>query len=119
MVQVELTRFRIKKGKEKLAQEWMDFLNSHLDETIATMANEKMYVESVFKEESSDGYTYFYWYSVQGKNGTAVEDSNNYIDQKHLEYWDKCIDESYKPVNMTIEENLIAPKINDLIQKDN
>lgn len=29
MVRVELTRFRIRKGKEEKAQEWMDFLNSH------------------------------------------------------------------------------------------
>jgi hypothetical protein len=34
-MKVELTRFRIKKGKETKAQEWMDFLNSH---TVATMA---------------------------------------------------------------------------------
>lgn len=27
-MQIELTRFRIKKGKEAKAQEWMDFLNS-------------------------------------------------------------------------------------------
>lgn len=41
MVQVELTRFRIKKGKENKAQEWMDFLNDHLEDTIATMAGRK------------------------------------------------------------------------------
>ncbi|WP_223876414.1 DUF6176 family protein, partial [Lactobacillus crispatus] len=29
MTKVELTRFRIKKGKEEKAQEWMDFLNDH------------------------------------------------------------------------------------------
>ena len=34
-MKVELTRFRIKKGKETKAQECMDFLNSH---TVATMA---------------------------------------------------------------------------------
>ena len=50
MVQIELTRFRIKKGKEEKAQEWMDFLNSHSEDTVATMKNEKMYVDNVFKE---------------------------------------------------------------------
>ena len=48
MVRVELTRFRIRKGKEEKAQEWMDFLNSHHEDTVGTMKNEKMYVESVF-----------------------------------------------------------------------
>ena len=47
MTQVELTRFRIKKGKEIKAQEWMDFLNSHHEDTVATMSGEKMYVETV------------------------------------------------------------------------
>ena len=45
MTKVELTRFRIKKGKEAKAQEWMDFLNEHHADTVATMAGEKMYVE--------------------------------------------------------------------------
>ncbi|GAA0867916.1 hypothetical protein GCM10008918_05270 [Lactobacillus kefiranofaciens subsp. kefiranofaciens] len=51
MTKVELTRFRIKKGKEAKAQEWMDLLNEHHVDTVATMAGEKMYVESVFKEK--------------------------------------------------------------------
>ncbi len=72
MPQVGLTRFRIKKGKETIAQEWMDFLNNYHEDTVATMAGEKMYVETVFKDENEDGYTYFYWDSVQGENGNAV-----------------------------------------------
>ena len=76
-MKVELTRFRIKKGKETKAQEWMDFLNSHHEDTVATMAGERMYVENVFKEKNSDGYTYFYWYSLQGEGGQTVEESEN------------------------------------------
>lgn len=118
MVQIELTRFRIKKGKEEKAQEWMDFLNSHSEDTVATMKNEKMYVENIFKEENSDGYTYFYWYSVQGENGKAVEESDSYIDEKHIEYWDECIDDAYHPVDMMLEESLIAPVIQKIIEKE-
>lgn len=59
MTQIELTRFRIKKGKEKKAQEWMNFLNEHHVDTVKTMAAEKMYVETVFSEKNKDGYTYF------------------------------------------------------------
>lgn len=118
MSKIELTRFRIKKGKEEKAQEWMDFLNNHHQDTVATMAGEKMFVETVFKEESSDGYTYFYWYSLQGERGKAVEESDSYIDQKHLEYWNECIDNAYRPVDMKVMEDLIAPKINKIIQSD-
>ena len=118
MTKVELTRFRIKKGKEAKAQEWMDFLNEHHADTVATMAGEKMYVESVFKEKNPDGYTYFYWYSVQGEGGNAVEESESYIDKKHIEYWDECIDMEYKPLDMKLEENLIAPAVEKVIEKD-
>lgn len=115
MTKIELTRFRIKKGKEEKAQEWMDFLNSYHEDTVKTMAGEQMYVETVFKEKGLDGYMYFYWYSVQGENGNPVEESESYIDKKHLEYWDECIDERYKPVDMTLEESLIAPALQKII----
>lgn len=118
MTQVELTRFRIKKDKEAEAQEWMDFLNSHHEDTVATMSGEKMYVETVFKDENEDGYTYFYWYSVQGENGSAVEESESYIDKKHLEYWDECIDPDYKPVDLVLEQSLIAPKVMKIIKNN-
>lgn len=118
MTKVELTRFRIRKGKEAKAQEWMDFLNEHHTDTVATMTGEKMYVESVFKEKNPDGYTYFYWYSVQGEGGNAVEESESYIDKKHTEYWDECIDTEYKPVDMELEESLIAPAFKKAIEKD-
>lgn len=117
MANIELTRFRIKKGKEQTAQEWMDFLNQHHVDTVATMANEKMHVETVFKEENSDGYTYFYWYSVQSEGGTAVEESSNYIDIKHNQYWSECIDEAYRPVEMVVEQSLLAPAIEQIIKQ--
>ncbi|MBH9989787.1 MULTISPECIES: DUF6176 family protein [unclassified Lactobacillus] len=118
MTKTELTRFRIKKGKEAKAQEWMDFLNKHHQDTVATMAGERMYIETVFKEECADGYTYFYWYSMQGEGGNAVEDSDSYIDQKHLEYWDECIDTAYRPVDMKVMEKLVAPKIKSIMDAD-
>ena len=119
MTHIELIRFRIKKGKEKKAQEWMNFLNEHHVDTVKTMAAEKMYVETVFSEKKEDGYTYFYWYSVQGENGQNVEESESYIDKKHIEYWDECIDSTYHPENMKVQQSLIAPEIEKIINEDN
>lgn len=118
MTHIELIRFRIKKGKEKKAQEWMNFLNEHHVDTVKTMAAEKMYVETVFSEKKEDGYTYFYWYSVQGENGQNVEESESYIDKKHIEYWDECIDSTYHPVDMKVQQSLIAPEIEKIINED-
>ncbi|MBF0787702.1 MULTISPECIES: DUF6176 family protein [unclassified Streptococcus] len=89
---VELTRFKVKAGKSAVVDEWMKFLNSHMEETLLTLENEKMYVETIFRE-TLDGQEYLYWYSVQGVGGRAVEDSDFEIDKKHLEYWAECIDD--------------------------
>lgn len=55
---------------------------------------------------------------MQGENGQAVEESYSYIDKKHVEYWDECIDNTYHPVDMALEENLIAPAIQKIIGKE-
>ena len=95
----------------------MDFLNSHHEDTVGTMVAENMFVETVFSEKAQDGYIYFYWYSIQGEGGQPVEESENYIDKKHNEYWDEYIDETYRPVDMKLKESLIAPNINNIINK--
>lgn len=91
---VELERFRVKSGKEETAREWMVFLNHHLAEVVKTLPNEKMYVESIF-EESFEGTMYLYWVSYQGMSASEVEFSDDYVDQKHLDYWKECIDPTY------------------------
>lgn len=55
---------------------------------------------------------------MQGEGGNAVEDSDSYIDQKHLEYWDECIDTAYRPVDMKVMKKLVAPKIKCIIDAD-
>ncbi|MBG9978146.1 DUF6176 family protein [Ruoffia tabacinasalis] len=107
---VELTRFRVKVGKSKQVDEWMAFLNKHMDDVLVTLEGEKMYIESILREKV-DGHEYLYWYSIQGEGGIEVEESNHYIDKKHLEYWEECIDEEYKPVDLTTEVVMIPNRI--------
>ena len=110
MPTVELTRFRVLSDKTQLVDEWLLFLNEHMQETLLTLEAEKMYIETIFREVL-DGYEYLYWYSVQGENGQAVEDSQHWIDKKHLEYWNKCIDKTFRPVDLTPEVIMIPEKI--------
>lgn len=65
---VELSRFRVKEGKTAKVDEWMAFLNNHMKDTLLTLENEKMYVETIFRE-ILDGREYLYWYSVQAEGG--------------------------------------------------
>ena len=52
-----------------------------------------------------------------GRGGNGVEESESYIDKKHLEYWDECIDMEYKPVDMELEESLVAPAVEKVIKE--
>ncbi|MFD0704290.1 DUF6176 family protein [Alloscardovia venturai] len=110
-MRTELTRFRVLPGKSAVVDEWMAFLNNHMPDTLLTLENEKMYVESIFREIAKDGTEYLYWFSIQGLGGASVEDSDSYIDKKHLEYWDKCIDPNYGEVNFDEQVVMIPERI--------
>jgi len=112
---VELTRFKVKKDKSHKVDEWMKLLNERMGEVLLTLQDEKIYVESIFREVV-DGEEFLYWYHVQGDDGTDVEDSNHEIDHKHLEYWDECIDPNYKPVDLSTEVVMIPEKVRNVMK---
>lgn len=74
-----------------------------------------MYVETIFRE-NLNGDEYLYWYSIQGEGGQAVEESENWIDKKHLQYWQECIDESFKPIDLKTEVVMIPEKVRTSMQ---
>jgi len=114
-MQIECTRFRVKKGKSHKVNEWMKMLNDRMPEVLLTLQDEKMYVETIFRE-TVNGVEYIYWYSIQGESGIEVEDSNHDIDKKHMEYWDECIDETYQPVDLKPEVVMIPERIQKVME---
>ena len=115
MLKAELSRFKVKEGKSGKVDEWMAFLNDHMEDTLLTLENEKMFVESIHREVVN-GTEFLYWYSVQGEGGTEVYDSESYIDIRHLEYWDECIDDDYKDNDIPAEVVMIPNKIRDVMK---
>lgn len=113
---VELSRFRVKEGKTVQVDEWMAFLNEHMEDTLLTLEGEKMYVETIFREVL-DGREYLYWYSVQAEGRIEVEDSESYIDKKHLEYWEECIDPSYGMVGLNPQVIMIHKTIYETMEE--
>jgi len=114
-VNVELTRFRVKKNKSERVDEWLQFLNDNMKDVLVTLEGEKMYVETIFREVLN-GEEYLYWYSVQGEGGQEVTESDHWIDKKHLQYWDECIDETFGSVDLTTEVVMIPEKIKKAMQ---
>lgn len=112
---VELTRFRVKPGMSHKVDEWLKFLNDNMEGVLLTLEREKMYVETIFREELN-GEEYLYWYSVQGEQGEDIETSDYEIDKKHLEYWQECIDQSFGSKDLTTEVVMIPKKIQKMMK---
>ena len=112
---VELIRYRVKKNKSERVDEWLKFLNANMQDVLVTLECEKMYVETIFRERL-EGEEYLYWYSIQGQGGQAVEESEHWIDKKHLEFWDECIDETFGALNLKTEVIMIPENIQKFMQ---
>ena len=63
-MKVELTRFKVKKGKEERVEVWMELLNSRMNEVLETLEGEQIYVENIFEEIDGDTM-YLYCFSRQ------------------------------------------------------
>lgn len=107
---VELTRFRVKRGKSAMVDEWLAFLNEHMEDVLVTLDGEHMYIETIFRE-TLEGAEYLYWYSVQREGGQSVETSTHWIDEKHMYYWRECIDPSFEAVDLTVGAVMIPQKV--------
>ena len=93
-VKVELSRFKVKKGKADRVDEWMELLNNNMGELIQSLDREKMQIEVIFREIIS-GEEYLYWFSVQGDSGEMADTSPFELDKRHLAFHDECVDHSY------------------------
>ncbi|WP_422124528.1 DUF6176 family protein [Planococcus sp. X10-3] len=107
---VELTKFRVKEGKSAVVDEWLAFLNDNMKDVLVTLEGEKMYVETIFRE-SNDCAEYLYWYSIQGEGGQEVETSTHWIDEKHLAFWDECIDITFPAVDLSASVIMIPSNV--------
>ncbi|MFC2373782.1 MAG: DUF6176 family protein, partial [Parascardovia denticolens] len=65
-----------------------------------------------------DGQMYLYWFSYQGDDAQAVEESESWIDKKHLEYWDECL--VWEPEDhgedLSLEVSMVEPSLSTWIE---
>jgi hypothetical protein len=114
-INVELSKFKVKKGKTEVVEEWMNFLSQHMEQVLLTLKDEKMYVESIFREKDAEN-EYLYWFSVQDEGGNNVEESRHEVDKKHLEYWYECIDEEIPHVDLETKVVMIPDTIRNVME---
>ncbi|MGO4604294.1 DUF6176 family protein [Terrabacter sp. 2YAF2] len=109
-MRVQLTRFPIRHGKRALVDEWMAWIEANHDAALETLQPERMYVESIFCD-TVDGVDYLFWYTVQGPGGRRVEESEHWMDRRHLEYFRECVDESAIPVSLRPRVHLVQDQV--------
>jgi hypothetical protein len=114
-MKVELMRVRVKKGKSQRVDEWMSLLNTRMKELLLTLKDEKMYVETIFRETIGDD-EYLYWYTVQREGGSHVTESKHEVDQLHIEFFKECIDSDYPWKNLSTEVVMIPEAIQQVIK---
>src|SRR3990172_3532819 len=91
---VELSRFKVKPGKEARVDEWLAMLNRRMSEAKQTLVREKMKLEVIFRERIGTD-EYLSWFSVQDQTGAPVSTSPFDVDKEHLAFHDECIDHEY------------------------
>jgi len=107
-MKVELTRFRIKPDKIGRVDEWLRMLNARIDECVATLEREKMFVEVVFRERYKNE-DFLYWFTIQHESGEALESSPHEIDKIHHSFGRECIDLTYGAVD-PLPQVIMIPK---------
>lgn len=113
-MKVELTKFRVKNGKSKRVDEWIKYMHHNMDDILLNLEGEKMYVETIFREKFND-VEYLYWYSVQDPDYS--DDVNDvFIDRKHLEYMEECIDFRFRPEDMDAEVMMVPNRVREVMR---
>ena len=118
IMRVELTKYRVKEGKSKLVDEWVEYMHNHMDDVLMNLEGEKMFVETIFREAFNE-VEYLYWYSVQDDVQSDDTVSKADLDEKHLEYWEKCIDKTFRPEDMKAEIVMIPERIKRAMKYNN
>lgn len=115
-MRVELTKFRVKEGKSKRVDAWIEYMHENMDDVLMNLEGEKMYVESIFREKFNN-VEYLYWYSVQEDQTRGTDEvTNQNIDEKHLEFFDECIDKTFRPEDMTATCVMIPSRIRSAME---
>jgi len=115
-VKTEFSIFRVTKGKEARAKEWLQVLTDRRDECIDTLEREAMFYESVFKAEY-DQRLYLAWFSVQGDVHESLSTSNHDIDLLHQAFWEECIEHDWKSLDMDHVVSFAPAALSEVINK--
>ena len=93
-MEIKLYKLEVIKGKETVAEEWLNFLQGNKEAGEALLKGERAYLEAYFKAVE-DGILYVYMFfaceDVNFSNNKALHHGSD-LDKKHFAYMRECID---------------------------
>lgn len=104
MVETTCVKVRLKPGSLGRVRAWSAELTGRSDEVLATLRDERVIVESVFLDQTSDGDFLIYYLKARSleQAGQAAQQSRHEIDAYHQEFkrdtWD-----TRKPLELLID----------------
>ena len=113
-MKIELTRFKIKEGKSGRVDEWLKMINDRMPEALATLKDEKMYFETIFRDKNDDG-DFLWWLDVRGEGGIKPGESKHQLDIDHRVFFEECIDRKFGKFDLYPEVALIPEDIRKLM----
>lgn len=84
-LRLELSRARIREGREDEVAEWMAMLTERYDECLATLPAERAVFEATFRHREADGSLWIYHFALMGESGGGLDESNP-VDAAHAAY---------------------------------
>lgn len=108
-MRLELSRCRVREGKEDEFVEWMDTLTDRYDECVQTLPAERAVFEATFRSTEADGSTWVYHLSLMGEEGGGLDESNP-VDAFHGAYSRRVTEpgwEELEPMFMLTPDHLL------------
>src|SRR3989344_1686762 len=111
---VELTRFKMKRGKSEKVQELVKHIRESVPRQKEAFKAEKMFVESIFYEKRGED-EYLYWYNIQGEGASHLLQSQDPDDKKYIELCNECFDKEAPDsrVDMKLEMSMIRDELRE------
>jgi len=105
-LRLELSRARVKTGKEAAFDEWMAMLHDRYDECLDTLSSERAAFEATFKHTEADGSMWMYHLTLIGVSGSGL-DLSNPVDAAHEAFAREVKEPGWEELTPTF---MIAPR---------
>lgn len=112
MVEVVLTKQKLKSGKTEQLREWMSEVREREEEAVETLQSEGMHSEAAFLEQVEDGDYLVYYMEAENLRRVyeSFEKSSHDIDEEHKQIMDEVLVDGEDIGNYELLYHMVNPE---------